>query len=220
MAFRRSGVRVPSAPPNSQVEPPLLSAKGVFSCASHPHRRARSPRLNLCRRRGAWSSSARSWSWCCCWALQVACAGPAPTAVPAPQSTPTGPLSVALSLEAARCCGRQYPAELWRGEPRRPGRLSGPLRDVGDLSRRGPGTAGVVLALRYQLPGQPGAAGQHLAQPPDGPSWRPVLTTRGPWPMAIAPWARPGNTAQGGRLWQFDDCAVQQEMISPAFQVQ
>jgi hypothetical protein len=152
--------------------------------------------------------------------LQVACGGPAPTAVPAPQSTPTGPLNLALSLEAVPAAGGSTQLSF--------GVANHGAQDV-YLAY-----CGTWVIYRDEDPEQPAWSlpcdinylGNRVRP---GGTWRDRLTVQlAPGTYHARALAYGDCTLGAPREYSprevdygsFDACAVQQEIVSPAFQVQ
>jgi hypothetical protein len=150
----------------------------------------------------------------------VACAGPTPTAVPPPHSTPAGPLSVALSIEVAPVAG-------------------GSTQMIFGVANHGAQDVYLAHCGTWEI---------YAAEDPEQPAWslacepnylgnrvRPGSTWRNRLTVKLEPGTYHARAQVYGDCTlgppreysprevdygSFDDCAVQQELISPAFQVQ
>jgi len=153
-------------------------------------------------------------------ALQVACAGPTPTPVPQPESTPAGPLSVVVSINVA------------------PGPAGNTEMDL-TLENHGQQDVYVPICGPWEI---------YREQDPDRPSWFLAceidylghrVRADDSWRDRLVVKLEPGTYHARTQVYgdctlgapqefspreidygDFDDCAVRQEAISPAFEVQ
>lgn len=153
-------------------------------------------------------------------ALQVACAGPTPTPVPQPESTLTGPLNVAISIEAVPGPGGNTEMAFTfanHGQQDVYLPICGPWEIYRDEDPERPSW---FLACEIDYLGHRVAAGD---------TWRDRLVVKLEPGTYHARTQVYGDCTLGAphefspreiNYGEFGDCAVRQEAVSPAFEVQ